>query len=128
VSSAALEMILKSIPSGVLVVEKASEKIVYVSERFVEITGLNTYGLSLREYALDMEKVRRLDNSPFLYEQLPLTKALFCGKTTRNLEIVIHRANHSKLIVLVNAKPLTDDKGEITGAIAIFESSRHGWS
>ena len=121
VSSAALETILKSIPSGVLVVEKISEKIVYVNDRFVEITGFNPYGLSLREYALDMAKVHRFDNSPFLYEQLPLTKALFCGKTTRNQEIIIHRANHSKLIVLVNAKPLTDNKGEITGAIAVFE-------
>ena len=121
VSSAALEMIVKSIPSGVIVVEKASEKIVYINNRFVEITGFNPNGLSLREHALKMAKVRRLDNTPFLYEQLPLTKALFCGKITRNQEMVIHKADHSKLIALVNAKPLTDNKGEITGAIAIFE-------
>ncbi len=121
VSPAALEIIMKSIPAGVIVVEKDTEKIVFINDRFVEITGFNPQGLTLREYALNMTRVRKLDNTPFLYEQLPLTKALFSGKATHNREIVIHRLDQSKLTVLVNAKSVTNDKSEITGAIAIFE-------
>ncbi len=120
VNSAALEMIMKSIPSGVIVVEKASEKIAYVNDRFVEITGFDPCGLSLKDFALSITKVQRLNNIPFLYEQLPLSRALLCGKTTYNQRIIIHRANKSKLTVLVNAKPLVDN-GKITGAAAIFE-------
>ncbi|MGE5637586.1 MAG: PAS domain S-box protein [Chloroflexota bacterium] len=119
-SSAALEKIIESIPSGVIVVEKASERIVYINNRFIEITGFNPIGLSLREYTLNMTKLYKSDNAPFLYEQLPLTKALFCAKTTRNQEMMISKADKTKLVALVNAKPLIDN-GEITGAIAIFE-------
>lgn len=122
VSPEALELIVKSIPSGVIVVDKATEKIVFINNRFVEITGFDPRGLSLRKYALKMAKVSRLDNTPFLYEQLPLTKALFCGKTTTNREIIIHKADKSNLTVLVNAKPLAT-KGQIEGAIAIFEDT-----
>ncbi len=121
IDSAALEMIAESIPSGVIFVEKPSGKIVYVNNRFIEITGFNPTGLSFREYALNMAKVSKLNNDPFLYEQLPLIEALLGGKTTRNQEIGIQRADGSKLTILVNAKPLINDKEEITGAIAVLE-------
>ncbi len=120
VASTALEAIANSIPSGIIIVAKTDEKIVYVNKRFEEITGFNPKGLTLKEYALNMAKVRKIDNSPFLYKQLPLTQALFFGKTIRNQEILIHKSNKSKLTALVNAKPLIED-GNIVGAIAVFE-------
>ena len=49
-----------------------------------------------------------------------MVKALLHGKITNNEEIVIIKSGKKRLIS-VNAKPLRDDRGEITGALAILE-------
>jgi PAS domain S-box-containing protein len=115
-----LETIAESIPAAVIIVEKDSAKVIFVNQRFIELTGSNPSGLSFKEYALNTAKARMLDNGPYLYEQLPLTKALLYGKTTYDQEMVIYKSDSSELTIIANAKPIIGTKGEITGAISIF--------
>ena len=68
-----------------------------------------------------MAKARQLENGPYVYEQLPLIKALLYGQTTHNQEIVIQKPNQTQIILSANATPLIDEKGSIIGALAIFE-------
>ena len=120
-SRVALETIVNIIPAGIVLIEKENGKVSYVNHRAVEILGFNPRGLSFKEYALSMAKAHKLGDAPYLYEQLPLIKALLYGKTIHNEEIIIQRRNQSEVTTLTNTSPLTDDKGEITGALAIFE-------
>ena len=120
-SKVALETIVRSIPVGIVVLEKENEKITYVNDHAIELLGFNPIGLTFKEYALNMAKAHGLDNVPYLYEQLPLIKALLQGQTTHNQEVTIQKPDKSKINLLANATPLTDNKGEITGAFAVLE-------
>ena len=113
--------ILKTMPAGAIVVEKKSGNIVFVNDRFIELMGFNPKGSSFKEYALNMVRARKLEGGPYLFEQLPLTKALLYGEVTANQEIVLQKPDKTDRIIRVNAKPLSNDKGEIIGAIATFE-------
>lgn len=116
----ALAAIGNSIPAGIIVIS-VDEKIVYSNKRAIQIFGFNPVGLGLKEYALNMAKARKLENSPYLYEQLPLIKALLYRQTTHDQEIIIQKPDQSQITLSANATPLIDTKGNITGALAIFE-------
>lgn len=113
--------ILKTMPIGAIVVEKKSGKIIFVNDRFIELLGFNPKGSSFKEYALNMARARKLEGGPYLFEQLPLTKALLYGDVTNNQEIVLQKPDKTDRTIRVNAKRLSNNKGEIIGAIATFE-------
>lgn len=109
-----------TIPAGVIVIEKGSNKIVYANKRAVELIGFNPSGLGFKEYVVNM-KIHRFEKENQTYEQLPLIKALLYGQTTRNQELTFQKPDQTQLIILTNATPLTDQKGNIIGALTIFE-------
>lgn len=53
-------------------------------------------------------------------EELPLTRAILHGETTRDEEAIIVRAGGEKRWVLVNAAPVRDAKGEIVAGVVVF--------
>jgi PAS domain S-box-containing protein len=113
--------ILKTMPAGAIVVEKSSGKIVFINDRFIELMGFNPKGTSFKDFALNIVRARKLDGGLYLFEDLPLTKALLHGKTTTNQEMILQKFDKTDRMVRVNAKPLFRDRGEITGAIATFD-------
>ena len=66
-------------------------------------------------------KMYRPDGSFMPHEQCPMDDVL-CGKVPgiRDGEVHIERPDGSRVIVIVNIAPLTDERGEITGAINCF--------
>ncbi|HEU5201260.1 MAG TPA: PAS domain S-box protein [Nitrospira sp.] len=66
-------------------------------------------------------KLYRPDGSFMPHEQCPMGDVL-SGKVpgTHDAEVHIERPDGSRVIVIVNIAPLTDDRGEITGAINCF--------
>jgi PAS domain S-box-containing protein len=62
-----------------------------------------------------------LDGTLFPVEEMPLLVALEQGKTTKDAEILIRRANGEERVVLAAAAPLRDSAGTIVGAVATFE-------
>lgn len=114
------EMMAESIPVGMAIIQKDDGKIVFVNNRFIELMGSNPVGLTFREYSLNIVKARMFENGPYLFEQLPSTKALLYGKTTYDQEIVVYKPDNQELMIMVSAKPIIGDKGEIIGALSIF--------
>ena len=119
-STKSFEPLGKLFPVGVIVVEKQKDKVVYVNERAVELFGFDPTGLAFREYALNMAKMQRLDNEGYSYEQLPLIKALN-GEETHNQEVIFQRADQTELTISIHSAPLSDARGEVTGALSVFE-------
>jgi PAS domain S-box-containing protein len=66
-------------------------------------------------------KLYRPDGSFMPHEQCPMGDVLG-GRVpgTRDAEVLIERPNGTRVIVIVNIAPLTDARGEITGAINCF--------
>jgi len=60
------------------------------------------------------------DGSPFPNEQLPLVRSLR-GEVCVGVEMLIYQPSGSKLYLLVNSSPLRDPKGNITGAVLVFQ-------
>ncbi len=115
------DALLNTIPSGIIVIDKNSETISYANLRAVEIFGFDPSGLSFREYALNMARARKLDYGPYLYDQLPLIVALTKGRTIYGQEILVQKQDKSDISLSVNATPVINKKGEIIGALAVFE-------
>src|SRR5882757_4478399 len=66
-------------------------------------------------------KMYRPDGSYMPHEQCPMGDVL-TGKVpgVRDGEVLIERPDGSRVIVIVNIAPLTDDQGKVTGAINCF--------
>jgi PAS domain S-box-containing protein len=66
-------------------------------------------------------KLFRPDGSFMPYEQSPMAEVA-SGKIaeTRNTEVLIERPDGSRITVLVNIRPMKNDRGEIMGAINCF--------
>lgn len=110
-----------ALPAGLLIIERNKGEVSYVNKRAVELFGFSPRGLTLRDFALNRVKVRRVDGGKLRYEELPLVRALVHGETQRNQELTFQRPNHARLSVSLHASPLVDGRGEISAALAIFE-------
>jgi PAS domain S-box-containing protein len=66
-------------------------------------------------------KMYRPDGSYMPHEKCPMGDVL-CGKVSgvRDGEVVVERPDGSRVIVVVNIAPLTDEQGKVTGAINCF--------
>jgi PAS domain S-box-containing protein len=61
------------------------------------------------------------DGTPLNLEDCPMAMAVKTGAVTRNAEVMIERPDGSRLLALVNIRPLKDDQGRIQGAINCFQ-------
>ena len=66
-------------------------------------------------------KMIRPDGSAMAHAQCPMAEVL-CGKIpeARDAEVLIERPDGSRVSVVVNIRPLTNQRGEVTGAINCF--------
>jgi PAS domain S-box-containing protein len=102
----------------------------YVCDREGRITFYNQKAVELwgREPNIGDEdakfcgafKLWQPDGSPLPHERTPMAEALRRGMPYRNQDVVIERPDGSRLHVLVNIEPITDDEGAIVGAINVF--------
>ncbi|WP_310358442.1 PAS domain-containing sensor histidine kinase [Paraburkholderia strydomiana] len=61
------------------------------------------------------------DGTPVPHEQCPMADAIFHGTVTQNAEVVMERPDGSRIVALVNIRPLRDAHGNIEGAINCFQ-------
>jgi diguanylate cyclase (GGDEF)-like protein len=62
----------------------------------------------------------RPDGTPFRPEDLPLSQAILCGKTSKNVDVIIRRQNGEERWVSVNAAPVRDANGNIVAGVVVF--------
>jgi PAS domain S-box-containing protein len=62
-----------------------------------------------------------VNGEPVAHDQCPVADAIFHGAVTRNAEIVMERPDGSRIVALVNIRPLRDAQGRIEGAINCFQ-------
>ncbi len=115
-----IEAILKVMPSGILMVDAGEMKFSYMNRRAVELYGSNFTGHELKTH-MGKIKMRKLDGTHFKFEELPVYQSLVYGHEVHNTEIIMDRADGSRLMIVESSAPIYDSEERITAAVVAFD-------
>jgi len=119
---ARLEAVLRQMPSGVVVAEAPSGRVVLSNERAGRIRGrpLPAY-VGSREHK-DGYEVFHPDGRPYAPEEWPLARTVRTGEEVQGEEVVVARGDGSRATVRVNSSPiLGPDVGRVVAGVAVFQ-------
>lgn len=114
-----LQGILDTMAEGVVIVD-ASCKPTYANPTAQKIMGINEQGFRNRIYNDEKWHNFRIDGSELPSEEHPMHLALRTAMAVYDYEIFIVMPSGSKIYISVNAVPLLNEQGEVTGGIATF--------
>ncbi|RMF95935.1 MAG: PAS domain S-box protein, partial [Candidatus Schekmanbacteria bacterium] len=119
-----LNTVFENSPDGMILMDK-EQKIVKFSKSAQKILGVdlskenwNTRQKFLQEKVLS---VRRSDNTPIPFNELPITTAYRTGKEIKNQEIIFEYKDGKKQYLLIHILPLKNSKGEVENIVSIFK-------
>jgi PAS domain S-box-containing protein len=108
-----LSTIIANAPVGIIAIDQEGELLIS-SSISTELLGLgDKYGNWLAN--------RQNTATNTLFDPVHLARDAINGKTQVNQEIVLTNPNHELQYLLVNSAPIVDIKGNVEGAIAIFQ-------
>jgi PAS domain S-box-containing protein len=114
-----LEAIVRTIPAGIVVLGEDG-KIIYVNNRAIQLYGVDPCRVNLPDHSTKMMKLLTLNGEVYQPELLPASRALLRKEEAKD-DLIIQRPNGSQIIVTASAKPILNEKGEVIGAVGIFE-------
>lgn len=134
-TNAQMSLLLKHLPSGVLLVSAQDGSIGIINQQAVQL--LQQMGISLepiddlneaskRTIGRNCEQLLRsipmygAANTPIAYEETPLYKALVHGQDSE-VELHTQKKDGQEIQLLVNAAPLLGADGTITSAILVYQ-------
>ncbi|HPP74282.1 MAG TPA: SpoIIE family protein phosphatase [Armatimonadota bacterium] len=114
---ATLQVILDTVPVGVMMADAQTHRITYFSPGVIEIMG-GPVTPDATETIADAYEILRPDGSPLARDEMPLPRSLNYGERLYNVEVLIQRRDGSKAAALVNSAPVRDQNNRITAAVA----------
>jgi signal transduction histidine kinase/DNA-binding response OmpR family regulator len=118
------ETLLGHLVDGV-VVSDAAGRVVSANAAAVRLLGDAAVVLS-EEFtgaAPGARPPRHADGRPFAPGELPWRRALAEGSTSRDVEMIVERGEGREAHLSVNASPLRDADGRVTGAVAVLRDA-----
>src|SRR6476659_703825 len=113
---AAAPSAIDAIPGAVYVCDHEGWLVCYNSEA-AELWGREPALAKGRTRFCGSQRLFLLDGTELAREDCPMASAVRTGTTTRNAELVMERPDGSRIVVLVNVRPLKNHRGHIQGAI-----------
>ena len=121
-AKALLSAAIEQSPAGILIADAPDVKIRIANRAALGIRGETS--LSLTDIPLELHprnwEAYHPDGTPYMPEDLPLSRAVLKGETSRNVDVIIRRQNGEDRWVLGNAAPVRNAKGEIIAGIVVF--------
>lgn len=114
-----LQTILDIVGEGIGITDE-NGNIVYTNRRNREIFRLDEKSMLALNNASPQWNNRRLDGSPLPAEEHPVTIALRKGDPVINREFIVSDQHGNSIYLRMNATPIKDNEGKITGAIGSF--------
>ena len=113
---------IKQTPAGVLVAEAPDGKIRIANAVALQIRGETKMSLTNIPISLHPERwqICLPDRTLCPAEELPLSRALLKGETSRDLEAIVLRDNGEERWVRINAAPVYSQRGEIVAGVAVI--------
>jgi len=113
---------LESTTAGVLIADAPDVRIRVANSAALGIRGGKAEALT--DIPVDLHpgawQVFHPDGTPFAAEELPLSRAVLRGEVVENAEAVIRRSDGSESLVLANAAPIRNERGEVVAGIVVF--------
>jgi PAS domain S-box-containing protein len=119
-----VESVLSLMPAAVYTCD-LDGRITYFNQHAVELWG--------RAPKLDNDEDRycgsfRLilpDGSTLPHDRCAMAMAIQTGESVRNEEVIVERADGSRIVIRVNISPFYDDYGRLSGAVNTFQDVSH---
>jgi PAS domain S-box-containing protein len=112
-----LQSILDTMAEGVIIID-ADENIIYANSMAQRIFDLPEDGLKARRYNDEKWHNTRVDGSPLPEEDHPLRIMMRTGMTLVDQEVRVEREGTDPFFISINASPILDETGKITGGLA----------
>jgi len=118
---ARLAAVLAQMPSGVVVAEAPSGKVVLGNEQIEQIWGRPFQPVSsVNDYPAHYP-LHHKDGRPFRAEEYPLARSLLMGERVKDEEASFPRGDGSFGTLSISSAPIYDPKGQIAAAVVIFQ-------
>lgn len=117
-----LDAALEQSPAGILIADAPDVRIRTANPAALEIRGSaeeDLTGIAVEEHSSRWQTFGP-DGTPWPSEDLPLSRAVLRGETSRNVEVIIRRAGKEDRWMLVNAAPIRNSQDEVEGGIVVF--------
>ena len=114
-----LQTILETMAEGIGIVNSEGT-IVYANPMAEKLLGLKKREITQRSYHDPRWGNLKLDGTPLPAEEHPIYISMATGSPVFDHEIGVSIPNEEPLFLSINAAPLRDEEGEITGAIGTF--------
>ena len=112
-----LSGVMEAVPVGIVIVDREGT-IVFANTMAEEILGLERSAISGRTYADPAWRITAVDGGPFPEEELAISRAMNTREEVRGVEHAIEQPDGTRVIISINAAPLLDTEGNLTGAVA----------
>jgi len=114
-----LEVVLRQVPSGVLMVETGSGRILFANPRAEELFG---YRLSTKGFpGPEVFHGFKTDGGDYRVEDFPLSRSAQTGEVVVGEELIFERHDKSRVRLIMSSLPLKDAEGRRVAALAAFE-------
>lgn len=114
-----LQGILETMAEGVGVID-ATGQLVYANPMAQQILGLTESLIKDRTYHDPKWQNLRLDGTPLPSEEHPMTIMMTTGKPVHDHEICVQPPDREQFYISINAAPIFDTEGNLTGGIGTF--------
>lgn len=114
-----LQGILETMAEGVGVID-ATGRLVYANPMAQHILGLSESKIKERTYDDPQWQNLRLDGSPLPSDEHPMSIMMSTGKPVYDHEIGVQAPEREIMYISINAAPLFDAEGNLTGGIGTF--------
>ncbi|MEQ8518553.1 MAG: PAS domain S-box protein [Cytophagales bacterium] len=111
--------VISSLSEG-LVVQDNTDKIILANESAAAILGLSMKQLLGKDSYDPHWKALKIDGSPLKPEEHPAMITLKTGRALDDQIMNVHTGNGHRKVISINTRPIKDDNGKITGAVASF--------
>ncbi len=117
-----LNAAIENSPAGIIVADAPDVRLSIVNTAAKELRGQPRESITeiSRPVGEQDWKIYHPDGRPFDTDDMPLTRAVREGITTKNVEMVFRQDNGEERWALANAAPIHDENGNITGGIVVL--------
>lgn len=114
-----LARIVETMAEGLVLMDQGGGYTFANSEAEI-ILGLSRDSITQRRYNDPQWMITTVDGQPFPDADLPFARVMSSGKPVHGVEMAIQVRDGARIVVSVNAAPLRDAAGALTGVVATF--------
>jgi PAS domain S-box-containing protein len=114
-----LAAVLDQLPAGVILAEASSGRLLLGNRQVATILGRPFIPSEQIEGYSDYQGFH-LEGRPYAPHEWPMARSLLTGEVVQGEEIVFHRANGQRVVVMTSSAPIRDRAGQIVAGVVTF--------